>query len=267
MIRIQAIVWMTVLLSCAGAKKNASTNVDCKPIFANGKLFASLYQQRAPEYYALCMQAYHLAQLRFDQYNSRTLSRPAAIVTDIDETVLDNSPYAVHRALQGKDYEPTTWEQWTSMRKADTIPGALGFMKHVATHNAEVFYITNRNESERNSTLSNLQQFGFPFADSAHLLLRKTTSGKEARRQQVASTHEILLLLGDNLSDFSALYDKQASEIRQQVAKDQTSSFGDRFIVLPNPGYGEWEAALYQYDPKFNSAQKDSIILSKVKGY
>jgi predicted secreted acid phosphatase len=47
-----------------------------------------------------------------------------------------------------------------------------------------------------------------PITDNAHLFLRQTTSSKEERRQNIAATNSIVMLLGDNLGDFSYLFDK-----------------------------------------------------------
>src|SRR4051812_47191380 len=101
-----------IAISCSSTKKSALAPTGSQPLQVNGKLFASVYQQRADEYRALCFQAYNLARLRLDEF-AATSTRPRAIITDIDETVLDNSPYAVHQALQGKDYEAASWYEWT----------------------------------------------------------------------------------------------------------------------------------------------------------
>src|SRR5579875_888234 len=92
----------------------AGTSPGVCNIPVDGKIFATAYMQRAAEYRALCFQAYNIAQLRLDEFLKTVTSRPKAIVTDIDETVLDNSAYEVHQTLQGKDYEAATWYQWTS---------------------------------------------------------------------------------------------------------------------------------------------------------
>ena len=231
-----------------------------------GKLYASLYQQRSAEYKALCLQAFNLASVRLNSYTAKT-NLPKAIVTDIDETVLDNSPYAVHRALQGKEYEPQSWFEWTQKAEADTVPGAPDFLKYAASRGVEIFYITNREERERNSTLINLRKFGLPNTDSTHLLLKSSTSGKEPRRQSVASRYEIMILLGDNLADFSSLFDKKTPEERNSHVDKVALDFGSRFIIIPNPGYGDWEGAMLKYNYKWSSAQKDSVYRALLKGY
>jgi 5'-nucleotidase (lipoprotein e(P4) family) len=190
-----------------------------------------------------------------------------AIITDIDETFLDNSPYAVHQALMGKDYEASSWAEWTSKGIADTLTGALGFFRYAASKGIEIFYITNRDEKDKAGTLSNLLHFQFPFADNQHLIVRGANSSKEDRRQQVARTHDIILLLGDNLADFNSLFDKKTEAERDQNVQKVAAEFGKRFIVLPNFNYGGWEDAIYENSRNWTPAQKDSLLRSRLKGY
>lgn len=258
-------------LSACTSQKNLSISkfspANASAIVVPGKLFSSIYMQKAAEYRALCYQAYNIAKIRVDQWKQTATTKPTAIITDIDETILDNSPYAVHQALQGKDYDQQTWAEWTATAKADTVPGALAFLKYASLKGIEVFYITNRLETERQGTLQNLERFNFPNADNVHLLHRQTSSSKEDRRQQVAKTYNILLLMGDNLTDFSALYDKKNYDDRLAATQQLAAEFGSRFIVLPNPDYGDWETSLYNYNYSLKPAQKDSVIRSLLKTY
>lgn len=232
-----------------------------------GPAWAALWQQRSAEYKALCFQAYNIARTRLDESLSQQASQPLAIVTDIDETVLDNSPYTVHTSLKGETYTDKTWMEWTAKAAADTVPGALSFLQYASSKGVHVFYITNRAEQERAATLQNLQHWHFPDADNEHLLLKTTTSGKEPRRQQVAQTHKIVLLMGDNLSDFSAIFDKQLVDQREQLTKQSAADFGNRFIVLPNPMYGDWLPAMFEYNYKRSAVEMDSVLRRQVKDY
>ena len=257
---------LTILVSaCTVTKQTAPAPQNT--IVVDGKIFTTVFQQRAAEYRALCYQAYNIAFLQLDKALTVEPHKPRAIVTDIDETVLDNSVYAANRALQGKDYDAASWIEYTGMGIADTIPGAFNFLRYASSQGVEIFYITNREEKERAGTLKNLQKFGFPNADEAHLLTKQGTSGKEARRQTVAATHDIVLLLGDNLSDFSFLFDKKNVEDRFASTNGVAAVFGNKFIVLPNPVYGDWESALYQYNYTLSPAQKDSVLKSWLKSY
>lgn len=236
-------------------------------LLPGGPAWAALWQQQSGEYKALCLQAYQLAALRLDQHIAAKGNKALAVVTDIDETVLDNSPYSVHQALAGKSYDDKSWMEWTAKAIADTVPGAPAFFKYAKSKGVTVFYVTNRAENERAATLKNLQQYQFPDADDQHLLLKTTTSGKEPRRQQVLSQYEIVMLFGDNLSDFAAIFDKKPFEERNAAALQSAPDFGNRYIVLPNPMYGDWEGALYNFQYKLSTQQKDSILKSRLRNY
>lgn len=233
-----------------------------------GKVWAALYQQRAAEYKALCFQAYNIARERVDEaFKAKWYStKPFAIVTDIDETLLDNSPYDAARAIQNKDYSSQTWKEWTAKAIADTVPGAPSFFKYAASRGVKIFYITNRDEDERAATLKNLQLYHLPYADDAHLLLRKGASSKESRRQEVLKNYHIILLCGDNLPDFDASYDNNPSEQNRAATTDKLrKQFGKRYIVIPNSTYGDFEGTLFKFNYKLTPAQKDSVIRSLLK--
>lgn len=264
--RLYFIASTCLVMACATPQK-VTAPVAPSSLVPNGKLWSSLFQQKAAEYKALCIQAYNIAQFRLDEAIQQPSPRPKAIISDIDETILDNSPYAVHQALGGKDYDFNTWLEWTGKSNADTLAGALTFFKYAASKNIAIFYISNRDEKERAGTLQNLRRFNFPFADDNHLLLRENTSGKEVRRQRVAANYDIVLLIGDNLSDFSDLFDKKTTAERAGNVQRLFAEFGNRFIVLPNANYGGWEDAIYgnRYDLDF--LQKDSAIKANLKSF
>jgi len=261
---------LSLLLACTSAKKSGQSATSGQPgqLVFDGKLWSSLFQQRAAEYQALCIQAFNIARLRVDEAVQQSPSgKPLAIITDIDETFLDNSPNSVHQALLGKDFDQQAWYEWTAKGSADTLPGALGFFNYAASKHITVFYITNRDEKDRAGTLSNLQKYQFPFSDNEHLIVRQTESSKEERRQKVMANYQVVLMLGDNLADFSSLFDKKTESERAYFVNQVANEFGKRFIVLPNANYGGWEDAIYENKRTWTLAQKDSIIKAKVKGY
>lgn len=250
-----------LLVACSAPKKTESISM------ANsGKVWASLWQQRSAEYRALCFQAYSLAKLRLDEAIKHPGTKPFAVITDVDETLLDNSPYDAMRAVNNLEFDAKTWKVWTAKAQADTVPGAPAFFKYAASKGVAVFYVTNRDEDERAGTLKNLQLYNLPNTDDAHLLLRQTASSKESRRQSILKTHQIILLCGDNLPDFDLLYDNHPTEQNRQAATDRLKKeFGDRYIIIPNLAYGDFEGAWFNFNYKLSPMQKDSIIKAKLK--
>lgn len=253
---------LLLLLSSCGSQRSLSSN---EMPFA--KVYTAAWMQRSAEYDALCYQAFNSARLYLDQSLAleQEDAKPLAIVTDVDETILDNSPNAVHQGKKGELFDPAEWTKWVNRVEADTIPGALSFLQYAADNGVEIFYITNRNEQERKGTLLNLQKFGFPNADDAHLLLKGNTSNKDERRAKVMEQYEIVIYMGDQLTDFPGYY-KASETDRNSIAQRDAASFGGMYIVLPNPNYGEWESALSGYQ-RLDKKQQSELIKKKAKGY
>ena len=65
-----------------------------------------LWQQLSAEYKALCHQAFNLAKFQLDKIllEKNKEGKPLAIITDIDETVLDNSPFNAKMIETDEEY-------------------------------------------------------------------------------------------------------------------------------------------------------------------
>lgn len=225
-------------------------------------LYSTLFVQRAAEYKALCYQAYNTAHLSLDEKVEKYKgNKKLAVVVDIDETVLDNSPHAARSILENTSY-PKYWDEWCNLSEAKAVPGSLEFLKYAESKGVETFYISNRKAHLTDVTLKNLQAQGFPFADETHIMLRTSTSDKEVRRDKVRETHDILILCGDNLGDFSSVYDNQDTKKRNQLTANQEDEFGSQYIVLPNPTYGAWLSAMTKGAPK--GINMDSLYKTKL---
>jgi 5'-nucleotidase (lipoprotein e(P4) family) len=200
---------------------------------------------RGGESVALYHQGFTVARSRLDAVLAQPRpEKPLAIITDIDETVLDNSPYQVWLIQNRENYSLDTWKKWTALASAEPLPGAREFLNYASSRGVKVFYVTNRDQDEADATLKNLQRLGFPDANHAHLLCKRNgVKGKEDRRQAIARTNTVCLLLGDNLSDFAAAFDATVFEERAAAVTNLAAQFGSNWIVFPNPMYGDWEKA------------------------
>lgn len=229
------------------------------PELSDGLIMATAWMQTSAEYAALSHQAFNLARMNLDRAldeSPSAQSRPPAIIVDVDETVLDNTPYEAWLIASGENYASDSWHQWVEKASAVPTPGAKAFLDYANSRGVEVYYVTNRKASESDATLRNLRQVGFPDADAAHFLPRTDSSDKTARRQRVAQSHWVVLLMGDNLGDFSAGFDRETAQARRAAAEAQSDAFGSRYIVLPNPAYGAWEEAIYGGDWSLSDAEK-----------
>ena len=229
---------------------------------------ATLWQQNSGEARALSYQAFNLARMVLDQdLQQATSNKHRAIVVDVDETVLDNSPYQAKIILTGQGY-PTGWQQWVERAQAQALPGAVEFLQYAHTQGVRVFYITNRKDrgQARTATIKNLQDLGFPVAEE-RVILRNESSSKSFRRNRVMESHRIVLLMGDNLGDFAGVFDTSSQADRNRAVEQMKEKFGRQFIVLPNPMYGDWERALYQGQPYLPSSQQAKLRKQALRSF
>ncbi|HVJ80438.1 MAG TPA: HAD family acid phosphatase [Planctomycetia bacterium] len=229
-------------------------------------LESNLYMQHGAEYRACCLQAYRLAADRLRGKLTAGVGegvKPPAVVLDLDETVLDNGCFQSFLDRERLNYEDSWWDQWEENwpEEVRLVPGAAGFLELAERSGVKVFFITNRHERFRSSTLKALQNLGIAAPGVADRLLLKTdTSDKTRRRRSVEKDHRVLLYVGDQLRDFSEEFiaakdattaEKRLAGIASRNAKvdARAARFGDDWIVLPNPSYGEWQK-LHGSDPR-----------------
>lgn len=220
---------------------------------------ATLWTQSSGEWRALAYQAYNFARILLDQdlRTNRKRRMRRAVVVDIDETVLDNSRYQASLVREHKSY-PQDWTAWVNRSEAAAVPGAIEFLNYAHRRGVRVFYVTNRKAIEKEGTRANLKKLGFPDVTDETLIVREDTdvSSKEPRRRRIAQRYRLVLLIGDNLNDFAEVFEKTTVAGRISATDQSKALFGTRFIMLPNPMYGDWENSVYEYNFKLTDAQK-----------
>ena len=237
---------------------NIHANAEPAASLSEQNTMSVLWFQKSGEAKGLYYQGYNIGRMRLDQIMGKKRGRNnlnPAIVLDIDETILDNSPHQAWYVLAGRKV-PFNWNEWFKRTEAKPLPGAIEFLQYANSLGVEIYYISNRYESQLAATIKNLQNVGAPQVDSKHVLLKQPREvGKETRRGQVAKTHEIVLLFGDNLGDFSGFDGLSVSKRNNEVEKFK-EEFGKKLILFPNPMYGDWEEAIYNYDSKLTDEGK-----------
>jgi acid phosphatase len=248
-------------------------------------LNATAWMETSVEYRVSALQAWKLAHFALpaalkDKRWTAALEQtgdfaklPPALIVDIDETVLDNSPGQARFLLEGSGrFNFTIWGQWTAEHKAKPVPGALEFLREADAQGVTVFYVTNRGIKDQDVTRLNLTEQGFPVkaaaADLGDTLLMSGekegwTSDKSSRRAAIAKYYRVLFLCGDDLNDFFSA--KLPLAERATKAREHEAWFGERWIMLPNPAYGSWEDALYDYDRMLPAAAVEQRKLKALR--
>ena len=253
---ILVFVWIGCQPGKAPDQAQTEVAVDFDRQLVDQHVNAVLWFARSAEAKVLFEQAYNHAAIKL-QTNLKSTEGFPAVILDLDETVLDNSPYEIERIEDGIPYTSETWREWTARGEAPILPGAMNFLRIADSLGVEIFYISNRKQIEMKGTLQNLIDLNVPNADTSHVFLRTSTSDKTERRARVLANHDVLVYLGDNLTDLSqSLADRELSDLGMAAVNAMASDLKERFIMFPNPMYGEWEKAIYGNSYKLSSEEK-----------
>ncbi len=257
-----SLIGMVLMVSCNTREQNTA------PISTQEHLvYATIWYQNSPEAKACYYQGYNLAKERVLSFNKMKSQKPKAVVVDIDETMFDNSAFQAQQIVDSKGFTPEFWKEWTDLAKAKALPGAVEFSNFCDSLGIPVFYISNRKSDEINSTLKNLDSLGFSFAKKEYLFFKENSSSKEDRRKSIAIKYEIILLIGDNLNDFSDVFENRGEDWGAQKVDEFKNEFGRKFIILPNPMYGEWEKNIYKGQKDLTVDQERSLRIGALKGF
>jgi 5'-nucleotidase (lipoprotein e(P4) family) len=188
------------------------------------------------------------------------------VAMDVDETILDNSPYQVGLDERGLSYTPESWANWVMREQASLVPGVNLFIKKVLDMGGKLAFITNREKDLDSHTWQNLLAQGLPINTENTCLIGRSLPDKTAidsvniindkdlRRQQIktgvadcyhdkadkqtsdvwASSKLIIMQVGDNIEDFSGVTQEDAN------ITELLKQWPQKLILLPNSMYGSW---------------------------
>jgi acid phosphatase len=282
---------LALLASCAAApSKPPASTVAAAPAVqpavappatpANDNLNATVWAQTAIEHDLIYLQTYRDAQAqllhalkdpRWDALTREDRVSPIkglkpAVVLDIDETVLDNSPYQARLIRSGGEFNEADWAAWCKEERARALPGVLAFTRFAAAHGIAVIYVSNRAKDLDQATLANLRKVGVPVAGPESFLglgtfvegCEQNGTEKGCRRQLISHRYRVLMQFGDQLGDFVTVTGNTLDG-RRKVVADYLPWVGTRWFVLPNATYGSWEPALFNNDWALPPAQRRQL--------
>ncbi|MEI8633654.1 HAD family acid phosphatase [Vibrio sp. PP-XX7] len=275
-------VFLTTTLFFAGL--NHATAAENIPP-PNDLLNATLWMQTSVEYKANVLATYNLAKARLDQalkdsqwtalptlQGDHYTKLPPAIIADCDETLIDNSVYEAHLIKTGKSYSSKEWSSYVADEAASAMPGAVEFMQYAASKGVTIFYITNRKKADEASTYNNMKALGFPMGDGkVDTLLTKGEkkdwgSAKGSRDAVVAKDYRVLLMLGDNLGDFT---DRASGSLEERMAAYTADKehWGKDWLMFPNPAYGSFESAAFGGNYGLPSSERRAMKIDALQAW
>lgn len=234
----------------------------------------SLYWvKHAAEYRALSRQAYRLATRDLPAFladsswsalpgQQDAAVLPPAVILDVDETVVSNVDFQL---TFERPFANWKLEEFSRTTRAVPVEGVKEFVEAARAMGIDVFFVTNRpceprpgeDDScpQRQTTIEDIAEVGIE-TDAGHVLLseeRGWTREKLTRRQHIARTHRVLMLVGDDYGDFVPCVRDEpvgpctkpatlASRARQLDEYDRY--WGHGWYILPNPMHGSWTSVL-----------------------
>ncbi|BDD06496.1 5'-nucleotidase, lipoprotein e(P4) family [Aureibacter tunicatorum] len=226
-------------------------------LLSEQSLLSVLWYQQSAEMKAIYAQSYNLAKILMERnLDELEEGQRPAVILDIDETVLDNSPFQEKMIERGETFSVKAWNEWVDRGEAKLLPGAKDFLEFAGQKGVAIFYISNRHVSTFDATLENLKKFNLPQANADHLLLKEETSNKTARRNKVNEEYKTILFIGDNLTDFKHSYANRGEDMGTEYFLQTIDSLLKYAVILPNPMYGEWEHAIYNNQKGAEADQK-----------
>ncbi|WP_138465475.1 5'-nucleotidase, lipoprotein e(P4) family [Poseidonocella sp. HB161398] len=228
----------------------------------NDLMNATVWMETAVEYKATVQQLFKLAKTQLDaaledpswtavpdKQGEGYEDLPLAIVSDLDETLLDNGNYEVSLVTRGTSYSSSEWADYVESKTSEAVPGAVEFAKYAESKGVKMFYVSNRKEPGKQATYENMEALGFPMGGNADTVLlrggkEEWGSAKENRIAYVAENYRVVLLMGDNLGDFTDAAEGSLEE-RDAVLAETADRWGQDWIMFPNPEYGSWESATF----------------------
>jgi len=173
--------------------------------------------------------------------------RPMAVVLDVDETALLNLGYEREEAAHGGGYDAARWTRWeqTGADKVAAVPGAAEALAAARREGFTVIFNSNRSVGSAAQTAAALDHAGLgPAAlfDTLWLRGEGEPSGKDARRQKIAQRYCVVAMAGDQLGDFSDLFNARDLPVAERRRAAGTGAFarlwGNGWFMLSNPVYG-----------------------------
>ena len=173
--------------------------------------------------------------------------KPFAAVFDVDETVMLNTGYEYHGAKVGQGFDAASWDKWekTGEGAVGPVPGADHVLAALRNLGVTVIFNTNRSAANADATARAIKAAGLGEAVHGKTLYLSGDdamgSRKDGRRWTIARQYCVIALGGDQLGDFSDLFNAGQTPAARRAAVQSpaiAAKWGAGWFVLPNPVYG-----------------------------
>lgn len=174
--------------------------------------------------------------------------RPLAVVLDVDETAIQNLGYEYDEAVRGRAYDEGIWARWerTGANAVLPMPGAVSALGAIRAVGVTVIFNSNRVAQYATQTQAAIEGAGLGPARHGETLFLKGDvapgSAKDPRRAAISQRYCVIAMAGDQLGDFSDLFNARDLSVRDRRRSATSGRFaqmwGNGWFMLSNPVYG-----------------------------
>lgn len=253
--------WSGLVVACAMWFPSLAA---AEPEAQRDGLDAVLWMQTSAEYKATTIGAFAAARAALDraladpdwtaclEQSGPVRGLPPAVILDIDDTILETASYQAWLVVNRQAYGAESFADWVEERGADAVPGASEYLAYLRAKGITAVFVSNRAARLEEATRDVLAAIGATFPkDFDTVMLKRERKDwnllKGSRRAEAAKRYRILQIVGDNLGDFVDDFGVTIPQ-RAQAVRNDTSAWGSKWVMLPNPVYGSWENAATGYD-------------------
>lgn len=235
-----------------------ATEAICQAQLNDEAVLSLLWMQRSAEYKALCYQAYNALRRHVSEELEKPHDKPMAVILDIDETILDNTPFKARTVGTAIGKDKGAFSKWVAREEAKALAGASETLSWIDSKGVALFYVSDRAaDRDLEATVANLKKAKIPVISSQVMLSRGDT--KTERFQKIEERYDVIAYVGDNLLDFPIRAEGADMNRRDHFVKQNRELFGAAWIMLPNPDYGSWEYALCEGYKKLSAREKQRV--------
>jgi len=246
-------------------QKAATSSQPSKGQLAQQNVDATIWYNTSAENFYIYHQTFAFAKTQLlERLKANKTGAPNSIIIDIDETVLDNSPFMYELITRGEAFSEISWDKWVQQASAKLLPGVQDFLMFCEQNGVQVFYISNRSEEQLDFTMQNLVKYNLPNVNPENVLLKKDMSDKTERRRLVQQQTNVVLYIGDNLRDFDEMFRDRSDKFGKVIVERQLQEMLPQFILLPNPMYGQWQA-IFSFPEGASDAEKASLKIDQAQ--
>lgn len=159
-----ACISMLAVAGCAGPSPDrAGVDAESASCAVQEHAMGLRWQQQSAEAQALQSQTYRIAAERLEEKVKHATSENLAIITDLDETAIDNTELLARDISACHDYSVwDTWDHWERKGSPSAIPGATDFFHAADQLGVSIYYLSDRTEENFDATIASLKSLGFP---------------------------------------------------------------------------------------------------------